>query len=376
MGGTVDDDPMNTLTNARAAILIELSHIKEKIEQYDDDTPLAAIMVSRKELTEQKANFQSNQKKILAKIKTEKVESTQGAKIREYKEYVTFIDTKLTQLELLHEPPVAQATQPPPMVHEFISMEPRQLPLLEFPMFDGQYNSWMPFKEKFLDLIGNKENYSAITKYYYLEKCMRDQEALQIIRSQPDPASGYATGWAALTARFEKSRLIIKAHTLKLLSPPQTDFNGNSIRKLSNEISINVNASNNMGVHANHWDYMTINVTIPKLPAEVQKAWFTRMAAENSYTLADFKNFLEEQASVAESVKYGNGVFNNGTKTHVQKTEKGNSSTNVCVVCKAMHPLYHCSKFKTLTVKQRQEKVKQLGLCLNCFRPTQNLCSK
>jgi hypothetical protein len=33
-----------------------------------------------------------------------------------------------------------------------------------------------------------------------------------------------------------------------------------------------------------------------------------------------------------------------------------------------MHQLYHCSKFKTLTVKQRQEKVKQLGLCLNCFK--------
>jgi hypothetical protein len=108
-----------------------------------------------------------------------------------------------------------------------------------------------------------------------------------------------------------------------LLSLSQTDFNGNTIRKLSNEISINVNALNNMGVHANHWDYMIINVTIPKFPAEIQKAWFKRMAAENSYTLADFKKFLEEQASVAEYVKYGNGVFNNNTK-NVHKTEKGN----------------------------------------------------
>jgi hypothetical protein len=63
----------------------------------------------------------------------------------------------------------------------------------------------MPFKEKFLDLNGNKDNYTPITKYYYLEKCLKDEEALQIVRSQPDPASGCTTGWAAFIARFEKN---------------------------------------------------------------------------------------------------------------------------------------------------------------------------
>jgi hypothetical protein len=82
----------------------------------------------------------------------------------------------------------------------------------------------------------------------------------------------------------------------------------NTLRKLSNEISINVNALTNLGVQANHWDYVIINATVPKLPSEVQKAWFKRIAAESTYTLADFKKFIEEQASVAESVKYGNGV--------------------------------------------------------------------
>lgn len=39
-----------------------------------------------------------------------------------------------------------------------------------------------------------------------------------------------------------------------------------------------------------------------------------------------------------------------------------------CRICRGDHPLFKCSKFLTLTVNERKERIKQLNLCMNCLR--------
>jgi hypothetical protein len=113
----------NTWAATRGQILIELKKLSEDVDKLEDDTPMARIIVSRKQLREHKKSFQTIQDKILTKVKATDIEKSQGDKIREFKDYITIIDCKLTHLELLNDPlPNAEpATQPAPTVHEFMS---------------------------------------------------------------------------------------------------------------------------------------------------------------------------------------------------------------------------------------------------------------
>jgi hypothetical protein len=91
MGNDDDTSPgtstANTWAATRGQILIELKKLSEDVENLEDDTPMARIIVSRKQLREHKKSFQTIQDKILTKVKAADIEKSQGDKIREFKDY-------------------------------------------------------------------------------------------------------------------------------------------------------------------------------------------------------------------------------------------------------------------------------------------------
>jgi hypothetical protein len=87
-------------------------------------------------------------------------------------------------------------------------------------------------------------------------------------------------------------------------------------------------------------------------------------------TMTRFMNFLENQSQVLQVTDTNlankpNIIFkqNNGWKQVVAVAQ----STNSCVICRGVHKIYACEKFKCLQVKERIEIVKTKRLCFNCL---------
>lgn len=46
-----------------------------------------------------------------------------------------------------------------------------RLPQIELPMFDGELDNWIPFRDAFKSLIHNNNSLSAVDKFHYLNSC-------------------------------------------------------------------------------------------------------------------------------------------------------------------------------------------------------------
>ncbi|KAH9642047.1 hypothetical protein HF086_008734 [Spodoptera exigua] len=77
-----------------------------------------------------------------------------------------------------------------------------------------------------------------------------------------------------------------------------------------------------------------------------------------------------------------NDQFSNKVPDHKHKTNTHSKSfvaavdkkvnKNECLVCKEIHPLYLCDKFKGMTVDERLGEITKFNLCKNCFRSGHN----
>lgn len=256
-----------------------------------------------------------------------------------------------------------------------------RLPKIELPHFDGNYQSWLEFRDTFSSLVHDNASINAINKFHYLRASLQSKAAL-IIKNIDFKAEHYQLAWDLLCERFNNNRLLVDNHLRALFDDVEPILTESSvgIRNLVDLINKNIRALTTLKKPTQHWDLIIIYFMVKKLDSITRRDWEeNRNTALNNDdpTLQQFCSFLGKRADWLESVESNNcsskhnsivalnnshiNKINSKTNTQIQKQQNKKSNynhkNNKCPLCSQVHTLYRCDSFRSLSIEARIQKV-------------------
>lgn len=257
---------------------------------------------------------------------------------------------------------------------------PIQLPKINLPQFNGSYQNWLEYRDTFHSLIHNNEMLDNVSKFHYLRASLSGSAAL-IIKNIDFTSENYSTAWDLLCERYNNNRLLVNNHvqTLFNVDPIQKE-SSRSIRTLVDVTNKNIRALTLLKQPTEHWDTLIIYLMSNKLDSVTGREWEEhRNTLKDAPTLLEFCTFLSNRADLLETIE--DSKQNKFVKPDVLKPKsfvvahRSEGATKTyktqlkCPLCSQDHFLFSCESFRALTVEQRNEKVKDFKVCLNCLRP-------
>lgn len=92
-----------------------------------------------------------------------------------------------------------------------------RLPKINLPLFDGDIQHWLEFRDTYISLIHSNKNMSDINKFHYLRASLKGSAAL-ILQSIDFRKENYEIAWDLLQNRFNNERLLISNHINAILN--------------------------------------------------------------------------------------------------------------------------------------------------------------
>jgi hypothetical protein len=264
---------------------------------------------------------------------------------------------------------------------------PVALPTMSLPSFDGSWEQWLSFYQRFDSLIHSNASLSPIQKFQYLNSCVTG-EASSVIKSLGITTENYPIAIALLKERYDDQRLIIKNHIRALFDLPNvTKDSPASLRQLIDKVDLHLKVLNTLDAPTETWDLLIIHLIELKLDAFTMREWETTNK-KTMPTLKDMYAYLKDRCRVWEAIQFHKNPEKNRdvqSKSNPQQKSKApftRSSSNLatqqpsCKLCNQNHFMYQCKQFLNLSVSARIAEVKRLKLCFNCLRSTSHSASQ
>jgi len=281
---------------------------------------------------------------------------------------------------------VTAAIQPAPFRQSFST-----LPKIDLPSFDGSITNWCAFRDSFKSLVHEDSYVDNIHKFQLLSQSLTGS-ALSVIKSIPLSAANYNVAWAALTDRFENKRLLATAHLDKLFAfKPIAQESVPALTTFLNIFKENVCTLKLLGVE-DLAGFMLFFLGSRVLDPKTRQLFEADICQS---TIPDFDtliSFVQKRLKILENIQGVAKTENRSNKfqkpiasklaltaasnpIHKNKSLSSSSSKlnkpKHCTICnRGEHFLYHCPEFKTYSVSQRREYVKENKLCFSCMSST------
>ncbi|XP_053691693.1 uncharacterized protein LOC128740189 [Sabethes cyaneus] len=252
----------------------------------------------------------------------------------------------------------------------------QQMPL---PTFDGRYENWHKYKDRFRDIVDKCTGDSPATKLHYLDKALVGK-AQGAIDQQTLNDNNYEGAWRILTKRFENLRMVVQGHITQLLS----------LKMMARESHAELNALldvvekrleslefHNLKMEDGLSEAILVNLVISKLDSVTRRDWEATVEHGKLPVFKDTINFLRERCYMLERCEVSansarsrtqmnqrSGIPSTLSKVHAATVQQA----NCCLMCNKEHLLDMCESFKRLTVNSRYAKAKLLGLCFLCLK--------
>ncbi|XP_008183743.1 uncharacterized protein LOC103309618 [Acyrthosiphon pisum] len=256
---------------------------------------------------------------------------------------------------------------------------------LSIPIFNGNAIEYTSFRNMF-DIMVDNTNMPPVLKFGYL-KSRLEGEPLKLIGNLMLTDSNYTLALSQLTARYSNRRVIAEHHLEQIFNAPKAFFgDGNSIRKLLNNIIETTGALQNLSFAVDQWDPILLHLLQKKLDSHLRSQWELLVDTTEDPTVVEFTTFLTKyckSATVTESHHLPKPFKQNKTTTLLtnqpgqqhtaQQTSKneswGEKQSFTCQVCKVQpgHLLINCPLFKEKTPTERHKIIKELNRCFRCF---------
>lgn len=257
-----------------------------------------------------------------------------------------------------------------------------KLPTINLPTFSGRYQEWLEYHDTYKSLIHDNKTIPKIHKFHYLRNSLKESASL-IIKSLEFSANNYDVAWDLLCDRYHNDRILVNNHIQALFNiQPVVQESSRALRNTIDSVNRNLRALKTLDLPTEHWDILIIHMVTSKLDPSTLRDWEKeRNNITKLPTLQDFNKYLKNRADLLETVEETSAhtkqqpqpqrrhsdVTHNRPKTFVvNQTQK--QSLFKCPVCKNNHTIYQCTKFKSMPIETRIERVKQLNLCTNCLR--------
>ncbi|XP_011140870.1 uncharacterized protein LOC105184040 [Harpegnathos saltator] len=120
-----------------------------------------------------------------------------------------------------------------------------QLPPIRLPPFDGSYDQWEQFRDRFTTLILHNKDISDFVRMHYLTSCVTGR-ALECIGNIPVTADNFVIAWDALVARFENKRRLLRHISALLMLSAIPRESAYDLQALCDQINITVASLNSL----------------------------------------------------------------------------------------------------------------------------------
>lgn len=264
------------------------------------------------------------------------------------------------------------------------------LPRIQLPQFLGKFEDWPAFRDLFQSIIGSDNNLSSVEKLHYLKVSLK-AEAEALVKNLPTTAENYQRAWNTLTEHFENKRLLVRSCLSKftLLSKMKAE-SASELRKIVHGVSSTIGTLESIGRPITGSEDLFVFSVIELLDVRTRREWENSINdSPNPSTYPALKRFLERRLQTLEAIQpvksdpavsKSNEVANRAARTHL--TQKRESGTNRCQLCRRDHALMVCEEFKRKAAHDRRHFVEGNQLCANCLGrhkiadcPSKRLCS-
>ncbi|XP_065080795.1 uncharacterized protein LOC135703477 [Ochlerotatus camptorhynchus] len=148
----------------------------------------------------------------------------------------------------------------------------QQTPL---PTFDGSYETWYKFRDRFTDVVNKCTGDSPATKLHFLDKALIGK-AKGAIDQQTLNDNNYEGAWRILAKRFENLRMVVQAHIGQLLSLKSMVKGSHAeLTSLLDVVEKRLESLefHNLKMHDKLSEALIVNLVISKLDIDTRKAW-------------------------------------------------------------------------------------------------------
>ena len=292
---------------------------------------------------------------------------------------VTGLEKKLFDCSLCHKELSRSSTTPTPTATGHSDPKGVKLPKLDVPVFNGNIIHWTRLWEQFCISVHDRSSLSDAEKFVYLQQALKGGTAKSSIDGLAQSGENYNEAIACLKARYDRPRLIHKAHVKMILdATPLKEGSGKELRALHDTVQQHVRALKSMGYEPSG-PFITSTIEL-KLDETTMFEWQSHSQKSSSVPhYQDLLDFLNLRAQATEShvsdrvpKRINKPEIHNSKRTpgiigsHASGIDARSSSQ--CSVCDAeKHPLYACPKFKSMPHQAKLSTLKAKRLCSNCL---------
>lgn len=305
-----------------------------------------------------------------------------------YLDVLERMQTKIAQMERPNPPaivPVIQRNEPQGGHMNELRLEPMKLE-----MFSGNYRKWSEWRAMYDSLIHENERITQTQKFHYLKRSLTGS-AERVLSGWQITGENYDQAYNTLINVFENNYRIIIAHLEELMQLEQSKYETiESMRKLidtTNRVLRQLSVTN---CPVDQWNHIMVYIVIARMAPKTLEVWETSQDLREMPLLENVLNFIERrsrgiinlQNSQPSTANNGANERNNSAKYTGTKPKTTNSSPSAksfsldCYNCKQPHPMHRCKRFENMSLSERRDRVRELSLCFNCFKPTHNSQSK
>ncbi|XP_078051756.1 uncharacterized protein LOC144477898, partial [Augochlora pura] len=244
-----------------------------------------------------------------------------------------------------------------------------RLPTIVLPSFDGDYSTWLRFRDTFETLIHNNESLSDIQRFHYLNSALKGPAA-RIVQSLGISEINYKLAWISLKKRYEDPTALLYHHANAIIEMPSVQRQScTSLREFIDSANNHLLALEALGEEIHSWDLMIVLLLSKKLDSVTCKEWDKVLVSlSGKPRFKDFIDFLEQQAKLLErtsinmkqipiqpSRPFANRPVDYKTKFRSETLAANMSYKPVlCLLCKDNHQLAQCAKLKAMSFSERK----------------------
>lgn len=244
---------------------------------------------------------------------------------------------------------------------------------LELPTFDGTFENWESFRDRFTSMIIDDLALSNVERLHFLSFVLSG-EANKAIGYLPITDANFSVAWDTLVLRYENKRLLIHTHLQTIFSLPQiTSENSRNLKQLRDQTQSSIQALKNLGRPVEKWDDILVYLVSLRLDKASRKAWELKLSDSlepPSYDQLD--KFLESRIGALDALLPPKSNMSAPSLDKAQKSKNlsvhtATPSKFVCPTCKKNHLLYQCKTFLADPPIKRHEFIKSQKRCFNCL---------
>ena len=263
-------------------------------------------------------------------------------------------------------------------------VEAMQMPRCEIMRFDGDPLKYWPFIRSFKTTVDKKTADPGQKLACLMQYCTGAVSRLLQCCLVSEPQRGYQLALKLLEERFGNNFVIANEWVKKITKGPQVKGR-TELRLYADDLRCAQETLVAMGQEEELNNSHQLLAIIEKLPQHLKSRWLRenhtiRARSKRPANLSDVVKFVDEAAAELSDPVFGciapedrhqrrfdRAVPKSFTVHTVDNSMTGKNSDSRCPCCAESHPIWRCQRFKALSVKERFTKVKEKGLCANCF---------